>query len=320
MFKTVFAMQSKYLSNFLWFLLLYALVISALLGAGEEKFEHLHLVLDISNAMLSLLLMLFLLGEQYQIQPNVREYLAIGFGIAAATELLHALIGIEWGGWFAWIQIYSGTLRPATWPPSTYVLPLAMAWTFWLAKRKSALRPALFAAGIALLTAGLFALSLMLPRYVDTGILGIQRPTQVPLLLLWAGVIAAYWRERHTNPLYEGLALMGVLLFLSDLCMLYSTSPHEKFTMMAHAGKMIAYTLLHVIQMRIAAEDSRGRSAAESALFLEKERLQATLNELRHQKFALDQHAIVGIADVHGTITYANKMLCEISGYWRILG
>ena len=301
-------MQSRYIPTFSWFLLLYALVILAFSGMGEEKFEHLHLLLDISNAILSLLLMLFLLGEQYQIQTSVRKYLSIGFGFAAATELLHALIGIEWSGWFAWIQSYSGTLRPATWPPSTYVLPLALAWTLWLTRRKPALRPALFATGIALLTAGLIALSLALPRYVDTGILGIQRPTQVPLLLLWAGVIAAYWRERHTHPLYEGLALMGVVLFLSDLCMLYSTSPHEKFTMMAHVGKTIAYTLLHVIQMRIAAEDSRGRSAAESSLFMEKERLRATIDT--------SMDAVVQI-DAEGIITGWNSQTEKIFGWAR---
>ena len=273
MLKAVSIMRPRYLSSFLWLLLLYALIILALLGTGEEKFAQLHLVMDTTNATLSLLLAVFLLGEQYAIQTNVRSYLAIGFGLAAATELLHALIGIEWIGWFSWIAVNSETLRPATWPPSTYLLPLSLAWTFWLMRRNSALRPAVFAAGIVLLTVGLFVLSFMLPRYVDTGILGIQRPTQAPLLLLWAGVIAMYWRERRTHPLYEGLALMGVLLFLSDLCMLYSTSPHEEFAMMAHAGKAIAYTLLHIIQMRIAAEDSRGRNTAEAALRQSEDRL-----------------------------------------------
>ena len=299
-------MQSRYLPTLLWFLLLYALVILALLGTGGEKFEHLHLILDISNSILSLLLMLFLLGEQHQIQPNVRKYLAIGFGFAAATELLHALIGIEWSGWFAWIQTYSGTLRPATWPPSTYVLPLAMAWAFWLIRRKSALRPALFATGVALLTAGLLALSLSLPRYVDTGILGIQRPTQVPLLLLWAGVIAVYWRERRTHPLYEGLALMGVMLFLSDLCMLYSTSPHEKFTMMAHTGKMLAYTLLHVIQMRIAAADSQGRSAAEAAL---------RESEVRFRNLVETTSDWIWEVDENIVFTYVSPKIHDILGY-----
>jgi diguanylate cyclase (GGDEF)-like protein/PAS domain S-box-containing protein len=276
--KTALALRSRYLSNFLWLLLLYALIILALSGTGEGEFEQLHLVLDTSNAILSLLLAVFLLGEQHAIKPSVRSYLAIGFGLAAATELLHALVGIEWVGWFSWIATHTDTLRPATWPPSTYLLPLSLAWTFWLMRRNSALQPAVFAAGMVLLTVGLFALSFMLPRYVDTGILGIQRPTQAPLLLLWLGVIVVYWRERHVHPLYEGLAMMGVLLFLSDLCMLYSTSPHEKFTMMAHAGKLIAYALLHIIQMRIAAVDSRGRSAAEASLRENEASLRAILD------------------------------------------
>ena len=39
--------------------------------------------------------------------------------------------------------------------------------------------------------------------------------------------------------------------------------------------------------------------------------------ELANQKFALDQHAIVSITDVAGTIIYANDRFCEISGYTR---
>jgi diguanylate cyclase (GGDEF)-like protein/PAS domain S-box-containing protein len=308
-------MRPRYLKPFLWFLALYALVIFALQATGEEKFEHLHLGLDTSNAILSMLLDVFLLGERHAIQPYVRNYLIIGFAFAAGTELLHALIGIEWSGWFAWIADYAPVLRPSTWPPSTYVLPLSMAWAYWLMRRNASLSPALFTVGIAIMTLGLFVLSFNLPRYVDTGILGIQRPTQVPLLFLWLGVIGVYWHKRHEHRLFEGLALMGVLLFLSDLCMLYSTSPHEKFTMMAHAGKFIAYALLHLIQMRVAAEDGQARDAAESALFQEKERLREALDELRYQKFALDQHAIVATTDVNGRITYVNQSLCDISGY-----
>ncbi|MDX8400109.1 MAG: CHASE domain-containing protein, partial [Gallionellaceae bacterium] len=42
-----------------------------------------------------------------------------------------------------------------------------------------------------------------------------------------------------------------------------------------------------------------------------------SLEELRLQKFALDQHAIVGVADVRGKILYANDQFCKISGYAR---
>ncbi len=39
------------------------------------------------------------------------------------------------------------------------------------------------------------------------------------------------------------------------------------------------------------------------------------LIELGEQKYALDQHALVSMTDIGGTITYANSQFCEISGY-----
>ena len=45
--------------------------------------------------------------------------------------------------------------------------------------------------------------------------------------------------------------------------------------------------------------------------------LHAALTDLAHQKFALDQHAIVSTTDVQGNILYANDRFCEISGYTR---
>ncbi|RYE70652.1 MAG: PAS domain-containing protein, partial [Oxalobacteraceae bacterium] len=42
---------------------------------------------------------------------------------------------------------------------------------------------------------------------------------------------------------------------------------------------------------------------------------EATRRALDDQKFALDQHAIVSITDANGSITYANDLFCQISGY-----
>ncbi len=47
----------------------------------------------------------------------------------------------------------------------------------------------------------------------------------------------------------------------------------------------------------------------------EEQQLTQALDELAEQKFALDQHAIVAITDVEGTITYANDRFCKLSGY-----
>lgn len=299
--RAISAVRPRYLGIFLWSLGLYAAAVMILSDAGAEKFIYLHLGLDISNGILSMLLAMFLMGERHSLQANVRNYLVVGFAFAAGAELLHALVGIEWYGPFAWIGTYSDILRPATWPPSTYVLPLAMAWAYRLIQRKSVMPPFKFAAGMAGLTLGLIALSFYLPRYVEGGAFGIVRPSQVPLLLLWIGVIAVYWRERHKHRIFEGFALMGVLLFLSDLCMLFSTSPHEKFTMMAHVGKFIAYAMLHVIQMRVAAEDSQARSEAEA--------------ELRIAAVAFDAHESMMVTDADGVILRINASFTESTGF-----
>ena len=313
----IFNSQLKYGNIFIVFLLLYALIIFALSGTGDTVFERLHMLLDSSIGMLSLLLALFLLAEQSDIQSNVRKYLSIGIGFAAFTELLHTFVGIEWVGEFGWIETFSYTMRPITWASSTYVLPVAVLSAVWLIRRNSGLRSAVYAAGMALVTLTLYAMAFSLPPYFDTGLLGIQRPTIIPVLFILLALVVVCWRARNNSPLFEGLAWMGVLLFLSDLLMLYATSPFDKFTMMAHAGKLLAYFFLHVVQMRLAVENNQARMGAEASLLLEKQNLREAMDELVFHQFAIDQHSIVAITDVQGNITYANNSFCEISGYSR---
>ncbi len=60
--------------------------------------------------------------------------------------------------------------------------------------------------------------------------------------------------------------------------------------------------------------DGRVRRALLLAEARAQQREQA-LNELDERQYALDQHAIVSIADPAGRITYANEKFCQISGF-----
>ena len=65
----------------------------------------------------------------------------------------------------------------------------------------------------------------------------------------------------------------------------------------------------------IAAVSARARRARQNAAL--RRRLQTALYEREREHLALDQHAIVSVADAQGRILYANELFCRVSGYPR---
>jgi PAS domain S-box-containing protein len=259
-----------------------------LLAAGRKDYPDLHMMLDTGMFLLSGLLALLFWQIGMRSGDSFPRWIAITFTLTSLSESVHALISVEWSGRFASIVQTQQVLRPATWPPGAYLLPVGIGLSLWLTRRhqRSVIGFALFLSGF---TVALFVLFRWLPRYGPIGWLGIARPTLILVPLLWAAVGWACWRLRSSDRMLPMLACMAAVLFFANAAMLDSSAPHDTPAMVAHLGKVAGYAVLLLSLMEVASFDMLQRIRAEREL--------AALNEaLEHR--VVERTAQLGSANM----------------------
>lgn len=134
--------------------------------------------------------------------------------------------------------------------------------------------------------------------------------------------IAAKKKAIHQSEIWLLIILAGSVFVIETLLMilLRMLPPMSETVSLLLDASLLSILLFPVFyflifrQLILSIEERR---QTENALRESEEQTMRALEELRYQKFALDHHAIVGVAEVRGTILYANDQFCTISGYSR---
>jgi signal transduction histidine kinase/ActR/RegA family two-component response regulator len=243
----------------------FAGIACVLLAMRRDEYSDLHILVDTSAFLLSGVLALLLWSAGERLSHPLLRLLAVSFTVDSLLEFLHTLSGIEWSGSLEFITRAHDVLRPMTWPPAAYVLPMGIGAAIWLARRHYD-HVSGFTVTLVLLAAALVVVFGSLHSYSAPGFLQITRPTLMPVPLLWVAVAVACWRVRATERLYPALALMAAALVLAHVVMLYSRAPHDTLAIVAHLGKSGGYLIALFSLVQRGSDDMLERIRAEGEL------------------------------------------------------
>ncbi|RDH85307.1 MAG: histidine kinase [endosymbiont of Galathealinum brachiosum] len=133
----------------------------------------------------------------------------------------------------------------------------------------------------------------------------VNELAKIQILLVLSSIVFivafAYFRScRITSPISE-LAKVSEEVALGKTDKMVNISSNNEIGQLAESFN-------HMLDIRLSHEQS---------LIDSKEKINQALDDLKQQKFALDQHSIVAITDVKGTIIFVNDLFLDISGYSR---
>src|SRR6476659_10332887 len=192
-------------------IVVYVFASGLVLASGYRNYPELHTLLDASMFLLSGILALFFWNLSIH-QARFANLIAISFAVTSLLEFIHAMTGLEWSGSLAFINQGANVLRPGTWPPPAYLLPIGISYSIWKIRRDGQQKYTLgFALMLIILSIAFLAIFDRLPRYTDPILLGITRPTLIPVPLLWTAVGLACWRKRAEDRILLALMLMAAL-------------------------------------------------------------------------------------------------------------
>lgn len=244
----------------------FGLLSCGLLVLGRRDYAQVHTILDTSMTLMSGVLMLVLWGMGTRTGASFVNQLALAFAATFLLELVHVLVTVEWAGPFAAAVHMHDYLRPVTWPPAAYCLPIGIAGAIWLQQRGRGDSVVAYAVVMAVVCGILLDIFRRIPPYLPPGPLGITRPSLVLVPVLWGGVGWFCSRRRKIDRMYWPLAIMACVYCLGAVAMIYSRAPHDTQAMVAHLAKACGSLVLLLSLMQMAASDMLERVRAEDNL------------------------------------------------------